>query len=308
MRRPVSLPARRLSGSIGSVGRRAAVISAVLLIAVPLASCSGRPNSVIDEAGYHVRGDRVYFLSDFPGTAFQIRGADPGSFHSYDSRFAGDHGAVYFQGRPLPGADPATFMLLATRPGWAKDRSHVYHHDRVVSDDVEHFTLLGGGLAKDSSAVFWSDGSVVSDDPEHFTVIFDDDHYLFTKDANVVEVNGTVIAGAEPSTFRVLQGGYARDGRSIFYFTDQVVDADPATFEPLAGSYARDGRHAYWMGGAIQGADPASFRVLNANLECSSDSGRAYYQDTPIAGVDPGSFPPGESATGCTETSITFTH
>lgn len=275
-------------------------------VAMMLSSCSARPNSVIDDAGYHVRGDKVYYLSDFPGTAFQIPGADPASFHSYDSRFAGDRAAVYFQGRPVPGADPATFTLLPALPGWAKDRSHVYHHDRAVSSDPEHFVVIGGGLAKDGAAVFWSDGSVVSQDPAHFSVIADDDHYLFTKDASAVEVNGTVIVDADPASFRVLQGGYARDARSIFYFIDRVDDADPATFQTLTGSYARDARHVYWMGAPIPGADSASFRVLNANLECSADARHAYYQDTVVAGADPQTFPAQRAVTACSVSAITF--
>lgn len=273
-----------------------------------LSACSGRPSSLFDEAGYHVRGDRVYYLSDFPGSAFQIPGADSASFHSYDRRFAGDHGAVYFQGRPIVGADPASFVLLTDREGWAKDRGHVYHHDRVVSSDPAHFAVLEGGLSKDSAAVYWSDGTVLSDDPAHFSVISDDDHYLFTKDARAVEVNGALIADADPATFRVLKGGYARDRQSIFYFTDRVADADPSSFATLAGSYGRDARHAFWMGAPIPGADSASFRVLNANLECSADGGHAYYQDTVITGADPRTFPAGRAVTECTDRSIMFAH
>jgi hypothetical protein len=306
-RRPVDLPAAEMTCSINRVSRLSGAFALVaFVIAALLTSCSDRPNSLTDDAGYHVHGDKVYYLSEFPGTAFQIPGADPGTFHSYDSRFAGDRKSVYFEGRPLPGADPATFTLLAIRKGWAKDRGHVYHHDRVVSDDPDHFAVLEGGLAKDSTAVFWSDGTVVSDDPAHFAIVSDDDHYLFTKDARTVEVNGALIADADPATFRVLQGGYARDARSIFYFTDRVADADPDTFRTLVGSYGRDARHAYWMGAVIPGADPASFQVLNANLECSADAGHAYYQDLAINGANPATFPRGRAVSACSAQAVRF--
>ncbi|MEZ0052009.1 hypothetical protein ABIA30_003021 [Mycobacterium sp. MAA66] len=283
-------------------------LAAALLLLTVLSACSGRPSSLVDPAGYQVDGDKVYYLSDFPGTAFQIPGADAGSFHSYDRRFAGDRANVYFEGRRIVGADPASFVLLADREGWAKDRGHVYHHDRPVSSDPAHFVVLEGGLAKDSTAVYWSDGAVVSDDPAHFAVVSNDDHYLFTKDAHAVEVNGALIADADPATFRVLFGGYARDRQAIFYFTDRVADADPASFQTLAGSYARDARHAYWMGAAIPGVDLTSFRVLNANLECSADAAHAYYRDSIVAGADPRTFPQGRAVTECSERSITFAH
>lgn len=41
----------------------------------------------------------------------------------------------------------------------------MYQRDRVLSDDPAHFELLDGNLAKDSHAVYWSDGHVLSNDP-----------------------------------------------------------------------------------------------------------------------------------------------
>jgi hypothetical protein len=45
-------------------------IAAVCLVAVALLpACSGNepPNSLFDSSGYHVRGDKVYYLTAFPG-------------------------------------------------------------------------------------------------------------------------------------------------------------------------------------------------------------------------------------------------
>jgi hypothetical protein len=67
---------------------------------------------------------------------------------------------------------------------------------------------------------------VLSDDPTHFAIISNKDHYLFTKDSRTVHANGNPIDGAEPATFRVLQGAYAQDDRHVFYFADQIMDAE----------------------------------------------------------------------------------
>jgi hypothetical protein len=37
----------------------------------------------------------------------------------------------------------------------------------------------------------------------------------------------TAKADADPSTFQVLQGAYARDGQRVFYFDQQIADALP---------------------------------------------------------------------------------
>src|SRR4051812_33939319 len=142
-------------------------IAALCLVAVALSPACSRnksPNSLFDGAGYHVRGDKVYYLAAFPGTAAEIVGADPTSFKAFDSTYAKDTSNAYFDGHPIAEADAPTFDVLK-RDGFAKDRSHVYLLDRSISDDPAHFELLDGGLSKDSTSVYWTDGSVLSKDP-----------------------------------------------------------------------------------------------------------------------------------------------
>jgi hypothetical protein len=284
------------------------VIAAVCMVAVALLPACSRnkpPHSLFEAAGYHVRGDKVYYLDAFPGRARELEDADAASIEAVTSTYARDKSNVYFFGRPIPGADPLSFELL-DRAGIFKDRNHVYLNDQPISDDPAHFQLLDGDLAKDSTSVYWSDGSVLSDDPTHFAIISNKDHYLYTKDSRIVHVNGNPIAGADPATFRVLQGAYAQDGQRVYYFTDPIADADAASFRPLEGPYAGDAQRAYWMGKPIAGADPSAFRVLNSDFECSSDQERAYYRDVVIANTDPRTFPPNRAVTRCDETSISF--
>jgi hypothetical protein len=277
----------------------------VALALLPACSRNRTPNSLFDAAGYHVTDDTVYYLNAFPGKAFQIDGVDVASFHVFDQTYARDKSHVYLNGGVLSGADAATFQPLE-RPGFAKDAQHVYQRDAAISTDPAHFELLDGELSKDGSAVYWSDGRVLSQDPAHFAIISNVDHYLFTKDAETVHVNGNPIDQADPATFRVLGGAYATDGQRAFYFDQLIPDAALASFHPIKAPYADDADRVYWMGKTIDGADPATFRVLNAAFECSADAERAYYRRTVIAGAEPRTFPQGRAVTGCSDTSITF--
>jgi hypothetical protein len=281
----------------------AGCLAAVALL--PACSPNTPPNSLFDSGGYHVRGDKVYYLPSFPGTASEIAAADPASFKTFDATYAKDRSNAYFDGNPIPGADATSFDVL-DRGGFAKDRNHVYQLDRPISNDPAHFELLDGGLSKDSTAVYWTDGGVLSDDPAHFAIVSNNDQFLFTKDSRTVEVNGKRIANADPATFRVLLGAYSQDAGHVFYFSDPIVTADAASFRPLDGPYATDAHRVYWMGKVIDGADQATFRVLNAAFECSADAKRAYYRQSVIAGADPQTFPPGRAVTNCTETTISF--
>lgn len=282
----------------------ASVFAAMLAL---LAGCSSddEPSSLVDAAGYHVRNGTVYYLNAFPGNAFRVDGADSSTLEVFDRTYARDRARVYINGHPLDGADAGSFELL-DRQGFSKDRGHVYQHDQAISEDPANFAFLGSGLSRDSINVYWTDGSVLSSDAANFVIIIDEGHYLFAKDSEEVFVNGRVIVGASPATFRVLEGAYSRDDSTVFYFDAQIPGAEAATFGPLEGPYAADKRRAYWMGKPIPDADPATFEVLNANFECAADRTRAYYRQTVIRGADPATFPPGRMATGCSETTISF--
>ena len=196
---------------------------------------------------------------------------------------------------------------MLDRSGFAKDRNHVYQLDRPISDDPAHFELIDGGLSKDSTAVYWTDGSVLSDDPAHFAIVSNNDHYLFTKDSRTIHVNGNPITDADPATFHVLQGAYAQDARARFLLQrpDRRCGCGdvPSARRPLCERL----RRVYWMGKPIDGADPATFRVLNADFECSADQpSTAYYRQSVIAEADPRTFPAGRAVTNCSEASISF--
>lgn len=286
---------------------RTVVAAALALFAALAVGCArdDTPSSMIDDAGYHVRGGAVYYLNPFPGKAFRIDSADPGTFEAFDRTYARDGERVYIDGHPLQGAQAGSFELLG-RPGLARDDGRVYQRDRIISTDPDGFELLDAGLARDRAHVYWSDGSVLSDDPRHFTIVSDRDDYLYAKDSRAVYVNGTLIEGASPQGFRVLDGAYSTDGVAAFSFDRLIPDADVPTLRTLGGPYAVDAQRVYWMGRAIEGADPGSFAVLNVNFECSADHHRAYYRQAVIVDADPAAFPPGRPVTGCSETSISF--
>jgi hypothetical protein len=216
---------------------------------------TGRP---FESAGYHIRDNKLYYRAAFPGEAVEIDDADPATFRALYPPTAWTRPTSSSTVWCCPDADAASFELL-DRSGLAIDHDHVYQRGHVLSDDPAHFELLDGELAKDSRVVYWSDGSVLSEDPAHFAIISDADHYLYTKDGSVVHVNGSPIADADPATFQVLQGAYARGDRRAFYFDQPIAVAELPKFRPLKGPYAEDLSRVYWMGKAIDGADPAIF-------------------------------------------------
>ena len=181
------------------------LIAALCLVAVALVPACSRneaPNSLFDAAGYHLRGDKVYYLSAFPGKANEIAGADAASFKAFDTTYAKDRSNAYFDGRPIPAADTTSFDVL-NRSGFAKDRNHVYQLDRPISDD-----------------------------PAHFAIVSNSDHYLYTKDSRTIHVTGNPIPDADPATFRVLNAAFecSADAERAYYRQSVIAGADPRTF------------------------------------------------------------------------------
>ena len=135
---------------------------------------------------------------------------------------------------------------------------------------------------------------VLPDDPEQFAIISSAAHYLYAGEGQTVHVNGNPIPNADPATFQILRGAYARDDRRVFHFADRIVDPDLASFRPLDGPYASDYGHVYWMGTTIDGASPNAFRILNADFECSADDKYGYYRRSIIANADPRTLRPNQ--------------
>jgi hypothetical protein len=90
------------------------------------------------------QGRREHLIPMADGPSFRVL---------QDKNFALDKAYVYYQGRPLRGADPASFTLL--RDGYGKDRNHVFlNTEPVVLADPGSFEILAFPYARDRARVF----------------------------------------------------------------------------------------------------------------------------------------------------------
>jgi hypothetical protein len=77
---------------------------------------------------------------------------------------------------------------------------------------------------------------------------------------------GRPVRGADPKTFEVLLGNYARDAKSVFFHSIKSPKIDRDTFRPLNANFGVDATQAYFVVTPIKGADPKTFRVLDSSL------------------------------------------
>ena len=257
------------------------LIATLCIVALAVApACTHETAQIL--GGCWVDGDKVHWFGGIDSSVSrEVIGADADSFDSIDNTYGRDRSHVYYRGEVLADADPSSFDLIDH--GYAKDRSSVWMGDERISDDPTHFEPLADNLAKDSNAVYCDGGKVFSNDPAHFEILR--------------------FSNTDTGT------SYTKDSRAVYYYCRPIPGADAATFRLLDTGffgYATDAHNVYLYENTIPGADPRTFHVLYNNEWCAADDQHAYHRDSVIPNINPADFPPGQAATGCTATEVTF--
>ena len=234
-----------------------------------------------------------------------------------EQTFARDAKQVFLNGKVIPGADPATFEIVDHR--FTRDAKNVYCNHEVFCDDPAHFSRVSVNFVKNGHAVYLitqgGKAKDVSRDTANFREISPGAEgvtitppsigprpeksgdvsaadvasrgwemevvagYSFCVDSTQVFVNGNLIEGAQPGSFKILRGGYARDAARLFYFDEPMPDGtDMESFTPLAGGYAKDRARVYYLGKVLEGADAGTFEITDPKWPKAKDKNRKWEQ------------------------------
>ena len=251
----------------------AAAVALALLACLP--GCDSKP-----PAPFH-KVDGVWRYRDAP-----IPDADAATFVALSDRYAKDRARVWYADsyrdgreyfavrhdrvRAIAGADPASFRPLA-RDYWRDAAAVYYEGARLAVRDVATFEPLDDGFARDRVAGYYQQQEIAGSDGATFAVV--GAHYA--RDAARVHyaelatdgsgtgprVRAVALPGAQPASFRALEGGYARDDVQAWH-RDRPLTRDVATFAVLPFDYARAATSVWYRGEPVDGADPATFRTL----------------------------------------------
>lgn len=140
----------------------------------------------------------------------------------------------------------------------------------------------------------------------------------YGRDRRHVFFHAQRIPGADPRSYRFLEGNYARDRSAVYAFAERLTDR-VNDFRILAAGYATDGRRhffddrviegkrfelvgdgtrgyarteqrVYLKGQALPGADPDSFELFRPEVGITRDRLSVYHKHGVIEGADPASF------------------
>ena len=97
-----------------------------------------------------------------------------------------------------------------------------------------------------------------------------------------------VVDNADQSSFKQINGEYAKDKNHVFNWNQIIEGADPNTFVYLEKNYSKDKNRVYYSAEPINGADPNTFEIINAGL--GKDKKDFYYCTYALGVIDPTSF------------------
>lgn len=195
-----------------------------------------------------------------------IEGADAGSFKADADwpEYSRDKAHVYYKGKSIPGADPATFAVHAAKEAdpttggrridFCSDKAsvyipHWYMPKKLDGAEPSSFVRVNSDWAYDTRMVWFLNDSrqgmpVPGMSPEGFTVL-PDGQGLYVKNRDMVLFQGKVIEKATPDSFRLLTPQWGVDGDKAYYngaLCEGTIE--PGSFAPIPAT-GKDGDPGY---------------------------------------------------------------
>lgn len=102
-------------------------------------------------------------------------------------------------------------------------------------------------------------------------------NHLYGKTSKKVYRAESVIEGADPATFTIIDDSYSKDSNNVYYGTKSITAADPESFVLLEEDYAKDAHHVYYFKDIVEGADPETFSIVDTSY--SKDAHAVYTYD-----------------------------
>ena len=211
---------------------------------------------VLGESGYARSRNRAYFRGQ------AIAGIDAASFKVFDpaGSIARDKSNVVVNGRIDRRIHAESFEAMTPGAFLARDRDRVYL-DLVPVEGAEPAGLawLGRGYWRNRKALYYASKPVAGADPDSFRLFGLSQEYGLDKLR--VYRDGVPLAHLDPSTFQVIDFGYARDRSGVYHHGKPMPGADPESFSVRIDGRGRDKSYGYeyakractWAAGAAAG-------------------------------------------------------
>lgn len=153
---------------------------------------------------------------------------------------------VFRFGKVLEGVDARTFEVTWPVNSTTRDKNHVYFQDRPIhgADPVTFELISPHYLFRDRRAVYLEGQEIVGADPK---TARPSEFHVYTIDRNHV-FRGTKKLERDVASFEELQPPWSKDRFGIYHDDKRVPEADLATFRAISVGSAEDRNYRYQSG------------------------------------------------------------
>ena len=249
-----------------------------ILVFVAFASYVNSP-STHNAAAYDSKLSNQYYRQDdnviyvMGGNFFQIggteiEGADPNTFNVIDQSYAKDINNIYYNGKPVAGANPNSVTLVTSG----------------LTSELSEDSTDSGYLISDGK-VFCYGQVIEGADPASFSYLLGS--YAMDKDYLYYYIDVKISRNAIPTAMPNANAGYIQHGEQVIY-NGEVISNEASDFKIISDEYAIDPSHVYSHGEIVEGMVSDGFTVISPYYR--KDKNQAYYFNTPIPESDSGTF------------------
>ena len=236
--------------------------------------------------------------------------ADPKSFRALDNDYSADSCHVWYNNDTIPGADPATFVVpeskndLGFSLALAHDAHDYYHGTSPLHvADMSGFKEIDDSWAVDRKNVYYlgldaSAGKNIIPISDYTT--FRSLSFLYAKDSKCVYYENKIVEGADPKTFRVLEGEqyFAQDKNRVYYQASATSIRDLKSLRHrnmdrgLNDAFHTDGKTVYnsELMAMPVGCDYATIHRVECYRNWYADKNSVYYENRLLPGASPLTF------------------
>ena len=214
----------------------------------------------------------------------KLEGADAETFEP--GIFSKDKNSVFIGNQKLEGVSSKGFEILDNEFNFAKDYKNVYYLDRESDGITYKVEVLDTKGVDIPSFEFLGD---------FYNKYYKDKNNIYFLNDRDNKMKLEKLNYADPKTFEIINGNFARDDKNIYIFGYKLDGIDPKTFETLNYEMIKDKNGVYFLENIseenenseiktkklnLKGLDLRSFKKVNDSDYYFKDKNSIYYEDS----------------------------
>lgn len=249
--------------------------------------------------------NHVYYCNEI------LKEADPASFRAFNKTYSADARHVWFYDMVIQGADPASFVAPSdASTSYLAHDAHDYYKTGAPLHvaDMGSFKQVDDSWAVDNKLVYYIGDFGYQDTITNYKVPIGDYHtfcvlnHNYAVDAKQVYFQNKVVAGADPSSFRVLKSGqnFGQDKNRTYYEERGTAIRDLKDLKHKKKNLADDIWNTFHSDGTTvynpelmampPGTDFETIHRVEPYRDWYADKNRVYYENRVLPDAHPQTF------------------